>query len=71
MKSLAPKGSGKSSDNKMDEPTSDGGRSRNCGVDCLGEKPSTATQASTSDQNARLYRKGAQRGEAAFHWPCA
>jgi transposase len=62
MKSFTPKG-GASSDesaaNRTDDPPPGGGGSRNRDADFHGEKRSNDTHASTSDPEARLYRKGA------------
>jgi transposase len=62
MKSFTPKG-GASSDesaaNRTDDPPPGGGGSRNLDADFHGEKRSNDTHASTSDPEARLYRKGA------------
>jgi transposase len=56
MKSFKPRdGSGK--DHRPDEPSS-GGTGRNAEVDFKGEKRSNETHASTTDPEARLYRKG-------------
>lgn len=62
MKSFAPKGTDERPESKIDEPPSGGG-SRNREVDFHGERRSNGTHASTSDPDARLYRKGA--GKAA------
>ena len=59
MKSFTPKGADESPENKMDDPPSGGGGSRNREADFHGEKRSNDTHASTSDPDARLYRKGA------------
>lgn len=59
MKSFAPKGAPESPENKMGDPPSGGGGSRNREADFHGEKRSNDTHASTSDPDARLYRKGA------------
>ena len=59
MKSFTPKGADESPENKMDNPPSGGGGSRNREADFHGEKRSNDTHASTSDPDARLYRKGA------------
>jgi transposase len=59
MKSFAPKGTDESPENKMDDPPSGRGRLRNREADFHGEKRSNDTHASTSDPDARLYRKGA------------
>jgi IS5 family transposase len=60
MKSFTPKGAGESPENKKDDlPPSAGGGSRNREADFHGEKRSNDTHASTSDPDARLYRKGA------------
>jgi transposase len=58
MKSFAPKGAQEGPENKTDDPPSGGG-SRNREADFHGEKRSNDTHASTSDPDARLYRKGA------------
>src|SRR4051812_47019436 len=52
MKSFRPKGEG-----DTDDPASSGGR--NLEVDFKGEKRSNETHESTTDPEARLYRKGA------------
>ncbi|CAJ0855759.1 hypothetical protein AMST5_04209 [freshwater sediment metagenome] len=59
MKSFTLKGADESPENKMDDPPSGGGRSRNREAHFHGEKRSNDTHASTSDPDARLYRKGA------------
>ena len=59
MKSFTTKGADESPENKMDNPPSGGGGSRNREADFHGEKRSNDTHASTSDPDARLYRKGA------------
>ena len=59
MKSFTPKGAAQSSENKSDDPPSGGGGLRNREADFHGEKRSNDTHASTSDPEARLYRKGA------------
>jgi transposase len=53
MKSFKPKQDG------ADDPPTDDGGGRNAEADFKGEKRSNATHASTSDPDARLYRKGA------------
>jgi hypothetical protein len=65
MKSFTPKGGGESPEDKVDEPPSGGG-SRNPEVDFHGERRSNETHVSTSDPDARLYRKGA--GKEAKLW---
>ncbi|MEK8091221.1 IS5 family transposase [Methylocystis sp. IM3] len=58
MKSFTPKDAGESSkDGTDDPPPGSGGRNRE--ADFHGEKRSNETHASTSDPEARLYRKGA------------
>ena len=59
MKSFTPKSAAESPENKSDDPPSGRGGSRNREVDFHGEKRSNDTHASTSDPDARLYRKGA------------
>ncbi|MGE5158186.1 MAG: IS5 family transposase, partial [Gemmatimonas sp.] len=59
LKSITPKGKAESPENKTDDPPLGGGGSRNREVDFHGEKRSNDTHASTSDPDARLYRKGA------------
>jgi transposase len=59
MKSFTPKGGDESPENKTNNPPAGGGGSRNREVDFHGEKRSNETHASTSDPDARLYRKGA------------
>ena len=59
MKSFARKDAGEGPENKSDDPPSGGGGSRNREADFHGEKRSNETHASTSDPEARLYRKGA------------
>lgn len=58
MKSFTPKGGSESSENKSDDPPAGCG-SRNRDADFHGEKRSNETHVSTSDPEARLYRKGA------------
>ena len=58
MKSFTPKGAAESPENEMGDPPSGGGGSRNREADFHGEKRSNDTHASTSDPDARLYRKG-------------
>ena len=57
MKSFTPKGGDESPENKTDDPPAGGGGSRNREVVFHSEKRSNETHASTSDPNARLYRK--------------
>jgi transposase len=58
MKSFTPKGASEgSNDGTDDKPPSGGGRNRE--ADFHGEKRSNDTHVSTSDPEARLYRKGA------------
>ena len=59
MKSFTPKSAAESPENKSDDPPSGRGGSRNREADFHGEKRSNDTHASTSDPDARLYRKGA------------
>jgi transposase len=59
MKSFAPIGAAEGPENNSDDPPSGGGGSRNREADFHGEKRSNETHASTSDPEARLYRKGA------------
>ena len=59
MKSFTPKGAAEHPENKNDDPPSSGGGSRNREADFHGEKRSNDTHVSTSDPDARLYRKGA------------
>ncbi len=59
MKSFAPKAVGDGPENRTDDPPAGGGGSRNRETDFHGEKRSNETHASTSDPDARLYRKGA------------
>ena len=59
MKSFAPKGAGESSDRQDGRSASGRRRIRNREADFHGEKRSNDTHASTSDPDARLYRKGA------------
>jgi transposase len=56
MKSLKPKSSSGDPGSSSDAPPSAGGR--NAEADFRGEKRSNATHASTTDPDARLYRKG-------------
>jgi transposase len=56
MKSFRPR-DGSGQDGSSDEPPS-GGAGRNAEVDFKGEKRSNETHASTTDPEARLYRKG-------------
>ena len=58
MKSFAPKGAGDGEAGGTDDPPSGGG-SRNRDADFHGERRSNDTHASTTDKDARLYRKGA------------
>jgi transposase len=58
MKSFTPKGASESSNDGTDDPPPGGGV-RNREADFHGEKRSNDTHASTSDPDARLYRKGA------------
>jgi len=58
MKSFKPKGAAENPENKSDDPPSGGG-GRNREADFHGVKRSNETHASTSDPEARLYRKGA------------
>jgi transposase len=58
MKSFAPKGAGDGEASGTDDPPSGGG-SRNRDADFHGERRSNDTHASTTDKDARLYRKGA------------
>jgi transposase len=58
MKSFTPKGASESSTDGTDDPPPAGG-SRNREADFHGEKRSNDTHTSTSDPDARLYRKGA------------
>ena len=59
MKSFAPRKTGDGEANQPNDPPSGGNGSRNYEVDFHGEKRSNETHASTSDPDARLYRKGA------------
>lgn len=59
MKSFTPKGAAEGPENKNNDPPSGGGGSRNREADFHGEKRTNDTHASTSDPDARLYRKGA------------
>lgn len=64
MKSVKPKGDPSGGHG---EPPADGG-GRNAQADFHGERRSNETHASTTDPEARLYRKGAgQRGEAVLY----
>lgn len=55
MKSVRPKGGSRSG---HDEPEAEGGGGRNAEADFHGQKRSNETHASTTDPEARLYRKG-------------
>ena len=59
MKSFTPKGVAEGPESKNNDPPSGGGGSRNREADFHGEKRTNDTHASTSDPDARLYRKGA------------
>lgn len=56
MKSFRPKGAGNG------DPPDDGASGRNGEVDFRGQKRSNETHASTTDPDARLYRKSAGTG---------
>lgn len=57
MKSVKPKGSGEAPKDGSGEPPAEGG-GRNSEADFHGQKRSNDTHASTTDPDARLYRKG-------------
>lgn len=59
MKSFTPKDVDESDGNRPNNPPSGGDGPRNREADFRGEKRSNETHASTSDPDARLYRKGA------------
>ena len=59
MKSFRPK-------ERSDEPPSSGGR--NAAANFRGETRSNATHASTTDPDAKLYRKGAGRRRSSASW---
>lgn len=60
MKSFMPKDTEESASSGADPP-SGGAGGRNAEVNFHGEKRSNATHASTTDRDARLYRKGRGR----------
>ncbi len=59
MKSFTPKGADEGPEDRKDDPPPGGGSPRNREAEFHGEKRSNDTHASTSDPEARLYRKGA------------
>jgi len=61
MKSFTPKDEGDGDAPKDGPPSGSVGRGRNAEVDFHGEKRSNATHASSTDPDARLYRKGRGR----------